>query len=50
MEVRPIIKDGNTLIFPNGQSRKMTILERFKWKRGILKEIKLSSGKPTKLL
>lgn len=50
MGQRPIIKDGNWLIFPNGQSRKMTLLERWRWRRGTLKKIKLSSGEPTKLL
>lgn len=48
--VKPIIKDGNILLFPGGFSRKMTLLERWKWRRGTLKEIKLSSGKPTKFL
>lgn len=47
---RPVIKDGNILIFPNGKSRKMTLLERWKWRRGKFKEVPLSSGKPTKFL
>lgn len=48
--VRPVIKDGTTLIFPNGTSRKMTLRERWLWYRGKFKEVPLSSGKRTELI
>ncbi len=48
--VRPIVKDKNILIFPDGTFRKMTLRERWLWYRGKYLEVPLSSGKPTKLL
>lgn len=50
MEQKPIVRVGNYLLFPGGQSRKLTLRERFRLKRGKELRVLLSSGKPTKLI
>ena len=49
-QVKPIIRSQNTLIFPDGTSRKMTLRERWLWRRGKFVVLRLSDGKQTKLL
>lgn len=50
MGQKPVVRVGNYLLFPNGRSRKLTLRERFKLRRGKELKVLLSSGKPTKLI
>lgn len=45
-----IVRVDNWLLFPDGQSRKLTWRERFKLWRGKPLVVHLQSGKPTKHL
>ncbi len=47
---RPIVRVDNTLIFPNGTSRKMTFRERWKWYRGKFIILRLSDGERTEFI
>ena len=50
MERIYIVRVDNTLLFPDGQSRKLTLKERYTLWRGKQLVVRLQSGKPTKYL